>query len=555
MSARAFDRIVAIAIAVVVVVVLAATASDVGFTRDEGYYFKAGELYAQWWRLLATQPLQALSATAINEHLAYNPEHPFVMKGLFALSRAIATGLGLDVDGSTAMRFPAWLVAGIGAAALYLLGRALALPRAGALFAVALLCSMPRVFWHAHLACFDIPVVVAHVVLVLAWVRFRHTPWGAVVVGVTFGLAAGVKHNVLPVPALFVAHWLFTAWTTPSLASSELPSSSSSRLRIPLVFLALAVIGPVVYVLVWPWLWPDIGARFGAYLGFHLRHEHYPILYFGELLTAPPFPWTFPLVMWGVTIPLPALVASVIGLGLGVIVTARAVVDRLRGHLVGEITMVPLGDVSTSSSASSAVLLLLNIAFPVLLIALPTSPIFGGTKHWMNALPFVCLLAAWALCEGAARLAASVRARVVVVAVVAVVAVVPAVVSTARSWPYGLSSYNALVGGTRGAANVGLQRTFWGYEVRDVLDVINVRARGRVHFGDVNADSHRRYLSDGLLRAEVGWSPTVRGASGAFVEPQGEFKQQQIDVFNEWRRDPAVVVDLDGVPLGTLTFP
>ena len=194
-------------------------------------------------------------------------------------------------------------------------------------------------------------------------------------------------------------------------------------------------------------------------------------------------------------------------------------------------------------------------AFPLLLIALPTVPIFGGTKHWMNALPFVCLLAAWALCEGAARLAASVRARVVVVAVVAVVAVVPAVVSTARSWPYGLSSYNALVGGTRGAANVGLQRTFWGYEVRDVLDVINVRARGRVHFGDVNADSHRRYLSDGLLRAEVGWSPTVRGASGAFVEPQGEFKQQQIDVFNEWRRDPAVVVDLDGVPLGTLTFP
>ena len=82
MSARALDRVVACAIAVVVVVVLAATASDVGFTRDEGYYFKAGELYAQWWRLLATQPLQALSATAINEHLAYNPEHPFVMKGI-----------------------------------------------------------------------------------------------------------------------------------------------------------------------------------------------------------------------------------------------------------------------------------------------------------------------------------------------------------------------------------------------------------------------------------------------------------------------------------------
>ena len=558
------DMLIALLVFVVVTVVVGVTAADVGFTRDEGYYFKAGELYAQWWRLLASDPLRAVSSTGINEHLGYNPEHPFIMKGAFGLARAVQTALGVDVVGSTALRFPAWITAGLGAAFLYLLGRRLIggdarFSRVAALVAVAMLVSMPRVFWHLHLACFDSPVVTAHIALVLAWVKYRRTAWGAVIVGVVFGVAGGVKHNVLPVPALLVAHWLFDEWTRarPTVSSSSSSSSSASSAsswRMPLVFISLAVVGPIAYVLCWPWLWPDVVGRFGAYLGFHLRHEHYPILYFGELLTAPPFPWTFPLVMWGLTVPVPVLVAGVLGVGLAVVVVVSAVVDRLRGRLVAEITVVPFGDVARSTSASTAVLLLLNIALPVVLIAMPSSPIFGGTKHWMNALPFVCLLAAWAIGEGAARLMTA--HRVAVVVVVAAVVVAPGVVRTAQCWPYGLSSYNELAGGIRGAANLGLQRTFWGYEVRAALPVINERTRvdGRIHFGDVNADSHRRYVEDGLLRSDIAFSNTVRAAAVAHVEPQGEFKQQQLDVFNEWRRAPDLVIDVDGVPLSTITF-
>ncbi len=550
MSDRRCDRLIAGVLFVVVTVVVGVTAGDVGFTRDEGYYFKAGELYARWWRLLASDPLRALSSSGINEHLGYNPEHPFLMKGAFGLSRALQTALGIDVFGSTAMRFPSWIVAGIGASALYALGRAL-LPRAGALAAVALLFTMPQVFWHAHLACFDTPVVVAHVVLVLAWVRYRRTPWGAVVVGVAFGIAGAVKHNVLPVPALLVAHWLFTTWVAPTSTST---STTPRSLRLPLVFVSLAVVGPVVYVLLWPWLWPDVVGRFGAYLGFHVRHEHYPILYFGELLTAPPFPWTFPVVMSALTIPLPVLVISATGVVAAAVVVMHAVVQRSRRRPIDEITMVPLGDVSTSSSAATAMLLLLNIALPVVLIALPSSPIFGGTKHWMNALPFVCLLAAWAMCEGVARLTTTRRTALIVVVTILIVA--PGLLRTAQSWPYGLSSYNELAGGIRGAANLGLQRTFWGYEVRSSLPVINERTprNARLHFGDVNADAHRRYVDDGLLRKDIAFSNTVRGAGVAHVEPQGEFKQQQLDVYNEWRRAPDVVVDVDGVPLSTITF-
>ena len=63
------------------------------------------------------------------------------------------------------------------------------------------------------------------------------------------------------------------------------------------------------------------------------------------------------------------------------------------------------------------------------------------------------------------------------------------------------------------------------------------------------------YRRDGLLRQDIGLSGGVRGAAVAAVQPQGEFKSQWIDVWNEWRkRSPDVVIDIEGVPLGTVTF-
>jgi hypothetical protein len=553
---RRADRRAFLAIVVVVAVVVGVTAQSLGFTRDEGYYFKAGELYAAWWRLLFTDPSTALSTAGIDRHLGYNPEHPFLLKGSFAASLAVRDALGLAMSGHNALRLPAWIVAGLAAGFTWLLAREL-LPRRGASIAVLLFVAMPHVFWHMHVACFDVGVTAAHTALVWAWLRFRSTPRGAVVVGVVFGVAGAVKHNVLPVPALFVVHWLLT----------EARTSKDGRLRIPLVFFCLTFIGPVVYVLLWPYLWPDIPTRFFQYISFHLHHEHYPILYFGDLLTAPPFPWLFPFVMSAVTIPLPTLVLIVTGLGLAMVVAGRVLARGFwRSAAEPECTRVPLGDVTVAPSGHAALLLLLNGLYPFVLIALPSTPIFGGTKHWMNGLPFLCVLGAWALVEGVARLLAG-RAgatgapagRRVAVAVVlaAVVVVLPGVVVSARVWPHGLGSYNELIGFSRGAANVGMQRTFWGYEAREALPFINraTPASGRIHFGDVNADSHARYGKDGLLRGDIGFSNTVRGAAVAHVEPQGEFKQQQLDVWNEWgRRDADVVVDAEGVPLSTVTL-
>ncbi|MCC7073264.1 MAG: glycosyltransferase family 39 protein [Deltaproteobacteria bacterium] len=554
------DRWLAVALAVAATVLVAVTAQQLGFTRDEGYYFKAGEQYWRWFESLARHPVEALSAGGIDRGWGYNHEHPALVKTLFAWSFGVAEALGLSgKDGvlhvHDALRFPAWCFAGLSVALTFLLARTL-LSRRAALVAALLWLSLPHPFWHMHVACFDVAISAAHTWLVLAYLRWRHTPSGALAVGALFGLAAAVKHNVLVVPALLVLHWLITE------AEPVRREPAGWRVpRIPLVFPSLALVGPLVFLLTWPWLWHDPFLRVGQYLGFHLRHEHYPILYFGKLWTHPPFPIEFPFVMSAVTIPTAALVLMVLGVLLALVVVvhgARARWARTPTSSGGaELTRVPLGDGASGSSCDTALLVLLNAFLPFVLIALPWTPIFGGTKHWMNGLPFLCVLAAWALEEACARLRAiEVRGARGAFALLALLVIVPGFWISARVWPYGLGSYNELIGFTRGAANVGMQRTFWGYEPRAALPIVNERAprNGRIHFGDTNHDSWRMYQRDGLLRADIAWSGTVRGAAVASVQPQGEFKQQWLDVWNEWGdRSPDVVLHTDGVPVATVT--
>lgn len=565
------DVVLALALGVITTVVVGLTAQSLGFTRDEGYYFKAGEQYWGWYRavldgIAAGEPLRALSPEVIDRFWGYNREHPALMKTLFAWGFGFRELTGFPSGAADALRLPAWLVAGFSVSLVFAFARSL-LPRRAALVAALAWALMPHVFWHMHVACFDVPVAAAHLALVAAYWRFRKTWRGAVLVGAVFGLAAAVKHNVLPVPGFLFLHWL--------LVEARRPNSSSSSAGVmlpplPLVFPALACVGPLVYLWTWPWLWPAPVERFGWYLGFHLHHEHYPILWFHDLLTRPPFPVSFPFVMSAVTIPVPTLVLLILGALLGAAVAGRFLWHRARAWSAGrgsdalhDVTRVPLGDSARDAPGSAALLLLLNGLFPFALIALPSTPIFGGTKHWMNGLPFLCILGAWAFEEGVVRAGAAglVRAQAVA-ALVAVLALLPGAWISARVWPYGLGSYNELIGFTRGAANMGMQRTFWGYEPMAALDAINARTppQGRIHFGDTNQDSWRMYRRERtglppLLREDIGFSGTVRGAAVASVQPQGEFKQQWMDVWNVWGdRTPDLVLHAEGVPMAAVTF-
>src|SRR5262249_30572891 len=108
------------------------------------------------------------------------------------------------------------------------------------------------------------------------------------------------------------------------------------------------------------------------------------------------------------------------------------------------------------------------------------TPIFGGTKHWITAYPFVCLFAGagfdWALRNIRELLPSRLRRfKVPEVAVAACVLLGP-LVMTLHAHPWGLSAYMPIVGGTPGGASLGLNRSFWGYTTGAVQDFINESA-------------------------------------------------------------------------------
>ena len=99
---------------------------------------------------------------------------------------------------------------------------------------------------------------------------------------------------------------------------------------------------------------------------------------------------------------------------------------------------------------------------------MPSTPIFGGVKHFMTAMPYLAVVAAIGLARLIPVLAGvlpAARTRLQRVAPVALAALVclPAVVETRRSHPDGLSHYNLLAGGFAGGASLGMNRQFWGY--------------------------------------------------------------------------------------------
>src|SRR5262249_1650321 len=125
----------------------------------------------------------------------------------FALShRYLHDRLGFFAEAGTAYRFPGMAMAALAVVVSYLWGREVRGRFAGVVSA-SLFALMPRVFFHAHLACFGVPV--AGVWLATAYVYFRPIGRGAgwaIGAGVAYGLLLDTKHNSWLLPFALVAH-------------------------------------------------------------------------------------------------------------------------------------------------------------------------------------------------------------------------------------------------------------------------------------------------------------------------------------------------------------
>jgi hypothetical protein len=548
------DGLIALALFLVTCTWLLAVEGRQGIARDEAQYFRAGERYWGWFEVLgnnlrAGRLTDSFSRATIQAYWGDNREHPVIMKTLYGLSwrlfhrchcvrdRALhvvpvsgphAT-IPLFARESTAFRFPAILMAGLGAALVFFFARQF-VPRVPATVAAVLSVAQPHYFFHAQIAAFDAPITVMAVAVGYCYWRSLRPAAGrkslawVIASGVVFGLALGVKHNAWLMPIFLAGHF---AW----MRRGDLFSRVRRLPPLPGALLAMAVIGPLVFLMHWPLLWVGPISHTRWYVNRHLQHEHYNFEYLGRNWNNPPKEWdrrllrmTFPFVSAGLTVPVTTLALA----GIGALLLLRrrrrdlhddifagaieppdlpqAIVDQAPSRATW---LAPASDVDRAPGA----FFLVQILGPMAVIAWPETPIFGGVKHFMPAMPYLAMVAgigtAWLVrtlsgLQGTASIPA--RWRPAVAPALAIVLCLPAVLETRRSHPDGLSHYNLIAGGFAGGASIGMNRQFWGYSVLPMLRWFadHVPPSRATYWHDVFPDAVPYYVRDGRIPAGLG---------------------------------------------------
>jgi len=593
------ELLIALGLGVAAFVALLLTEPAVGFVRDEGIYFTAAESYANWIRLVFQEPGTALEDAAIVAAYDVNHEHPVLMKQLFGLSHLLFHK-GLEwLRPATALRLPALVMAALVPMLTFLLGSAV-YGRAVGLFAAISFMLVPRHYFNAELAAFDMPVAAMWLLVVYTfWRALESKGWG-LWCGLAFGLALATKHNALFMPFVLTPFAIWRAWHESSgnpearagawrlgtvfvavavfyglivlglgpvgfqrkffllsphtllfvglavvsfflLRAVNQASPSTARALLPIV--TMAVFGPVIFYLHWPYLWHHPVERTAWYLAFHARHEHYAWFYLGDILRAPPFPLSYVVVKTALTVPTSLFVPMVTG---WLAVLGRALL-RLPKQTRAWVSL----------PSPTEALVAVNAVASIIIISHPQVPHFGGVKHWLPSMPFLGILAGVAVTRGCQALVERLRVHRptlpfagVAVPVFALL-MAPALWGLARVFPYGTGFYSELAGGLPGAASLGMQRQFWSSHVTGVLPWINQHARpaARLYLHEVTGHSFLHYQQNGLLRRDIQpvWSPAE--ADIAAYQYHQEFREHEMNIWQAFgTRTPVTGLYVDETP-------
>ena len=547
------DHVIGAGLAAVYVVWLLATARVLGFPRDEGVYFRAGSQYFNWWHALHERGSDVMRRGMIDSAFSDNHEHPPLMKTLFGASAYFFhQKWEIFRDPTTAFRLPAMCTAGLALWTTYLFGARVWSRRAG-LVAAFLLGLMPRVFFHAHLACFDVPIMAMWFWCI--YVNWRALETGkitwAIAAGVVYGLALATKHNAWFLPVALIPHALFVR------RGAMLAALKRFRISLPANLVAMAILGPLVLFASWPYLWNDTRPRLQWWFDFHMHHEYYNIEFLGKNYFDPPSPKSYLPVMVLATVPSITLLLFAVG----AYDRAKEAVRRLdawaRSRLRREAydATVPR---ATDTRGEPDLLLALSLGMAVAPFFLSHTPIFGGTKHWLPAYPALALfagrgfdLAATAMRAALPRLSEP-RFRAAQVALFASVVAAP-LAETAHSHPFGLSAYVPLVGGTAGGADLGLNRQFWGYTTQNAAaEYLNAKAPSgaTVFIDDTTWDAWSHMQNEKRVRGDLRATGTPSDAQIALVQHELHMNEVDYTIWIALGTDaPAYIVRQDGVPI------
>jgi 4-amino-4-deoxy-L-arabinose transferase-like glycosyltransferase len=284
---------------------------------------------------------------------------------------------------------------------------------------------MPRVFAHAHFGALDTFISLFWTMALFAADRALGARRPVVAMsgaGVLWGLAILTKiHAWFLIPVVVI--WAFFRRGRAAAAQTVLAVG------------AWLVSGFVVFGLGWPWLWYDTLRRFLAYLGTGVERASIRVQYLGQVYADRDVPWHYPWFYFAVTVP--------VGL-----------------HLFGLIGLVR----GVHNRRADAFPVLLAVSIALFLVVFSTRiPVYDGERLFLMVFPLWSVLiglgfaAVWDHYKG--RLPRAALATLLVSQAYGLVAL----------HPFGLSYYNALVGGLPGADRLGLELTYWGDAVDSTL--------------------------------------------------------------------------------------
>jgi 4-amino-4-deoxy-L-arabinose transferase-like glycosyltransferase len=519
----------ALLLAMLAVVLLTATAPDIGLTWDEPAYIAASESYAAWLGELVTHPGYALSAEGIRYYWTPNNEHPPLDKVWSGLIWSVARHI---FDDLTAHRLGNILLVGALVAMVYLMVATQHGPTAG-LAAAGTLFTMPRFFFHAHLAALDVPAAFAvfAVVFFFWYTKDRPGPRWDIGLGLVWGLALATKINAVFVP--------------PTLLLWILIFQHRSYLLRRLVLMGL--IGAPFSLMLWPWLYYEPVERLLEYLGFVTIH-HWEIgqWYLGRFYMPPP--WHFPFVITFAVVPLTLTILYIIGI-------ARVV----RGK----------------RTLALGWLFILCALVPMLALTTGRSMVYDNDRLFMPSFPYLAALAGlgfdWltrGLWQVIHRVARPVWERPLAWAVAGIV-FAPHIVHALGLYPHLLSYYSESIGGLPGATRLQLETTYWCETYFEAFPYLNAYAQPRdiIWVQGWSYDVLLYYQLQGKLRRDlrVAWPlgaqtvferTGIRGHRASIWEADFvvlQYRQTGFDsTIRDWLRDrpkPVYQLSHQGIPL------
>jgi 4-amino-4-deoxy-L-arabinose transferase-like glycosyltransferase len=432
------DTVIALLIGVTTLLLLVVTAPHIGLTWDEPTYIVAAEKYPQWYGELITHSQKALQEEEITKYWELNSEHPPLSK---VWSGFIWLGARYLFDHLTAHRLGNMILASILAALVYLL-LVQESGRTAGFVAVAALFTMPRFFFHAHLAALDVPVAVMIFAVTYVFWLGRDTPnriW-TILLGLVWGLAVATKINGLFIPPIIITIWILIF---------------KPRFYLFQRLFWMVVIGVCFFVVSWPWLYYDTFNRFIAYLGF-LTIDRYPTeqFYFGNLYAAPfsPLPWHFPIIVTILVVPLTLIILSTIG-------AFSSVRNKEERQLVG--------------------LLLLGVFTSIAVFVIGPAQAFDNERLFMPAFPYLAALAGLGFVRVISYIQyLSAKRKIILirnhaVLILAVLSFTPQLLLSSDLYPHLLSYYSEAIGGPYGAKVLNMETTYWCESYSQTIDYLN----------------------------------------------------------------------------------